>query len=101
MTLFLARPERFERPTPRFVVWCSIQLSYGRAARRHIRSGARLGNPLSPLTRKQPPGERAIERRHVERKYLLRSEPADLAPLLRYPPSFPTPHHVTQKHNRK
>ena len=23
-------PERFERPTPRFVVWCSIQLSYGR-----------------------------------------------------------------------
>ena len=27
---FLARPERFERPTPRFVVWCSIQLSYGR-----------------------------------------------------------------------
>jgi hypothetical protein len=28
----LARPERFERPTPRFVVWCSIQLSYGRFA---------------------------------------------------------------------
>jgi hypothetical protein len=27
----LARPERFELPTPRFVVWCSIQLSYGRA----------------------------------------------------------------------
>jgi hypothetical protein len=27
----VARPERFERPTPRFVVWCSIQLSYGRA----------------------------------------------------------------------
>ena len=26
----LARPERFELPTPRFVVWCSIQLSYGR-----------------------------------------------------------------------
>jgi hypothetical protein len=26
----VARPERFERPTPRFVVWCSIQLSYGR-----------------------------------------------------------------------
>jgi hypothetical protein len=26
----MARPERFERPTPRFVVWCSIQLSYGR-----------------------------------------------------------------------
>ncbi len=27
----LARPERFELPTPKFVVWCSIQLSYGRA----------------------------------------------------------------------
>ena len=27
----LARSERFERPTPRFVVWCSIQLSYERA----------------------------------------------------------------------
>ena len=26
----LARPERFELPAPRFVVWCSIQLSYGR-----------------------------------------------------------------------
>ena len=27
----MADPERFERPTPRFVVWCSIQLSYGSA----------------------------------------------------------------------
>jgi hypothetical protein len=26
----LARPEGFEPPTPRFVVWCSVQLSYGR-----------------------------------------------------------------------
>src|SRR6186713_3272733 len=30
----MARPERFELPAPRFVVWCSIQLSYGRAVRR-------------------------------------------------------------------
>jgi len=30
----MARPERFELPTPRFVVWCSIQLSYGRLLRR-------------------------------------------------------------------
>src|SRR3954466_1230045 len=29
----MARPKRFELLTPRFVVWCSIQLSYGRAAR--------------------------------------------------------------------
>ena len=27
----LARPKRFELLTPKFVVWCSIQLSYGRA----------------------------------------------------------------------
>ena len=27
---YLARPKRFELLTPRFVVWCSIQLSYGR-----------------------------------------------------------------------
>lgn len=25
----MVHPERFERPAPRFVVWCSIQLSYG------------------------------------------------------------------------
>src|SRR5215469_10048508 len=30
-TELVARPKRFELLTPRFVVWCSIQLSYGRA----------------------------------------------------------------------
>lgn len=30
----MARPKRFELLTPRFVVWCSIQLSYGRASGR-------------------------------------------------------------------
>ncbi len=35
----MARPERFELPTPRFVVWCSIQLSYGRT--RHFRKAAK------------------------------------------------------------
>ena len=30
----MARPKRFELLTPRFVVWCSIQLSYGRFAHR-------------------------------------------------------------------
>src|SRR5437763_7289472 len=34
----MARPERFERPTPRFVVWCSIQLSYGRVFVGHVRA---------------------------------------------------------------
>ena len=33
----VARPERFELPTPKFVAWCSIQLSYGRV----------LGRPLA------------------------------------------------------
>ena len=28
----LARPKRFELLTPRFVVWCYIQLSHGRFA---------------------------------------------------------------------
>ena len=36
----LARPERFELPTPRFEAWCSIQLSYGRSGRR-CRQGAK------------------------------------------------------------
>ena len=31
---FMARPERFELPTPRFEAWCSIQLSYGRQGRK-------------------------------------------------------------------
>ena len=31
--LLVARPERFELPTTKFVAWCSIQLSYGRAER--------------------------------------------------------------------
>ena len=31
--ILLARPKRFELLTPRFVVWCSIQLSYGRPNR--------------------------------------------------------------------
>jgi hypothetical protein len=31
----MARPKRFELLTPRFVVWCSIQLSYGREGAVH------------------------------------------------------------------
>ena len=30
MYTYLARSEGFEPPTPRFEVWCSIQLSYER-----------------------------------------------------------------------
>ena len=32
----LARPKRFELLTPRFVVWCSIQLSYGLKRRKAL-----------------------------------------------------------------
>ena len=35
----MARPKRFELLTPRFVVWCSIQLSYGRLPFREGSSG--------------------------------------------------------------
>ncbi len=31
--VLMARPKRFELLTPKFVVWCSIQLSYGRVFR--------------------------------------------------------------------
>ena len=33
MSTEVARPKRFELLTPKFVVWCSIQLSYGRVFR--------------------------------------------------------------------
>ena len=39
----LARPKRFELLTPRFVVWCSIQLSYGRALGSHLIPGPGMG----------------------------------------------------------
>ena len=32
-SIYMARPEGFEPPTPRSVVWCSVQLSYGRSIR--------------------------------------------------------------------
>jgi Recombinase zinc beta ribbon domain/Recombinase len=43
----VARPKRFELLTPRFVVWCSIQLSYGRVLR--------IAREMAP-GRPEPPG---------------------------------------------
>lgn len=44
----MVHPERFERPTPRFVVWCSIQLSYGCLPKEggHIQAGFRACKPV-------------------------------------------------------
>ena len=41
----LARSEGFEPPTPKFEVWCSIQLSYERA------SGIGSGSDIARLNR--------------------------------------------------
>ncbi len=53
----LARSGRFELPTPRFVVWCSIQLSYERA----FRTGKRVRDGYLILSRpecKSPDGKK-------------------------------------------
>ena len=43
----MARPEGFEPPAPKFVVWCSIQLSYGRADA-GLRQGRDIGGGFGP-----------------------------------------------------
>ena len=48
----MARPERLELPTPRSVVWCSIQLSYGRSQARGC-----SGRPPKRQEAPNPPGE--------------------------------------------
>ena len=52
----LARRGGFEPPTPRFVVWCSIQLSYGRAMR--WKGWRRLGRRGGKLLKSGRPGKR-------------------------------------------
>ena len=48
----MARSEGFEPPTPRFVVWCSIQLSYERARARRPAPATRRTLSKSPRGRK-------------------------------------------------
>ena len=48
----MARPEGFEPPAPRFVVWCSIQLSYGRAVGWHIGDGFGGRKPVARESRR-------------------------------------------------
>ena len=45
----LARSEGFEPPTPKFEVWCSIQLSYERGGVHNSRFGANV-TTAAPLT---------------------------------------------------
>lgn len=46
----LVRPEGFEPPTPKFVAWCSIQLSYGRfEQKRNFPAKRLLRQPLSGI----------------------------------------------------
>jgi hypothetical protein len=47
----MARPERFELPTPRFVVWCSIQLSYGRLGTLSVTQKGKSIRAMSPKDR--------------------------------------------------
>ena len=69
----VARPERFELPTPRFVVWCSIQLSYGREPRfrKNLWPGAE-GRPLASFPGRgklRPPGGPATRGRGARRRH--------------------------------
>ncbi len=50
----MARPKGFEPLTPRFVVWCSIQLSYGRAG------GVDIGAAPSPRKPRLHPTQERI-----------------------------------------
>src|SRR5215510_10181826 len=71
----LARPKRFELLTPRFVVWCSIQLSYGRVlriarekrsqneqSRRERASSYRLRPPMARFGVRVPPSPAGLTR---------------------------------------
>jgi hypothetical protein len=53
----MARPKRFELLTPRFVVWCSIQLSYGRVLRiaREVFPNEQIRRERAFSYRLQPP----------------------------------------------
>ena len=52
----MARSEGFEPPTPRFVVWCSIQLSYERTRARRPAPATRRTLSKSPRVARVPQG---------------------------------------------
>ena len=54
----MARPKRLELLTPRFVVWCSIQLSYGRNRGGDVADEVTARKVLTPAARRPPPYNR-------------------------------------------
>ena len=63
----MARPKGFEPLTPRFVVWCSIQLSYGRAGAEK-RQGRDIGGGTGPRNPSR------VDRRNVGRRALVAND---------------------------
>ena len=63
----LARPKGFELLTPKFVVWCSIQLSYGRLGwLKRRRRAAEATGPLTAFARAGKTQSRHARARHVD-----------------------------------
>ncbi len=71
----MARPEGFEPPAPRFVVWCSIQLSYGRLGVGDIGASAGVRKPRMRAFARLPGGAA----KHRERRMIRARFPVPLA----------------------
>src|SRR6478609_9291523 len=82
----MAHPKRFELLTPRFVVWCSIQLSYGCV----LRAGTYWGDfPKARTTRarqghwrRSPPDPCKSRWKHADFRPNRHSDPLSAPPLL-------------------
>jgi hypothetical protein len=90
----MAHPERFELPTPRFVVWCSIQLSYGCVSAFADASADYVLGPAKPK-RSRTRGRRKLVSEAREGKVSVRAFGclADRPrPMSQFPPDGPAPH---------
>lgn len=82
----MARPKGFEPLTPRFVVWCSIQLSYGRAVRAARQRRARGGSLAAPVRHCNPSAAESSRPDRIGSFALTRAEASSPA-AERYPPA--------------